>query len=235
MKMSLISLLTLGRTLDHAKDRTGAYSLRKVNEFSKLGTATRPAAAPSAPLPVPAGAPVEVAQPTLFEAAEPEAPAAVPSKVPAAQTCAAIAPDVLVAPRKEKENAEPSRKKEVGKSRMESVRGTFVAMGKFGARPLAGIWRKFRKPAADLRPRAQAELALEKVTVIRNDLSDADLVVVAAPKQPEPAKSKPAVGPNPWARATARWINLKAPAEAAAGTTEQPPSPRPGELARTPP
>jgi hypothetical protein len=62
-------------------------------------------------------------------------------------------------------------------------------------------------------------LALEKVTVLRNDLSDADLVVVAVQPKPEDSRAPeaPACEPagNPWTRVTARWVKLKKPAPAA--------------------
>ena len=88
----------------------------------------------------------------------------------------------------------------------------------------------------DLRPRAQAELALEKVTVIRNDLSEADVVVVKAErKREEPREVKPAApGSNPWAEAKARWINLKSPAEAPASAVTPASAAPSAELSQTP-
>lgn len=86
-----------------------------------------------------------------------------------------------------------------------------------------------RSLAQDSRPRAQAELALEKVTVLRNDLSEADLVVVAVePKKEDPKASNPASSQTeiPGARPTARWIELKG--QPARGHSE----PAPRRLAR---
>ena len=79
--------------------------------------------------------------------------------------------------------------------------------------------------AHDSRPRAQAELALEKVTVLRNDLSESDLVVVTVERKMEnpevrhPAASRPG---NPGTRPAARWIQLKG--QSAPGDSE--PAPR---------
>jgi hypothetical protein len=109
----------------------------------------------------------------------------------------------------------------------------------------AGVWGKVaarvprvlkfwtRSKTVDARPRAQAELALEKVTVVRNDLTEADLVVVTAerkataPDVSSPAKvaERPAAR-NPWKPVTARWVKLNS-AEAAAA--------RVGEIAETQP
>ena len=100
----------------------------------------------------------------------------------------------------------------------------FLAAGvAFVPKTAARIRDRLRSPAADSRPRAQAELALEKVTVLRNDLSDSDLVVVAVQRKPEdsreaPAETRPPAG-NPWTRVAARWVTLK----------------NPGDLAQTPP
>jgi hypothetical protein len=85
------------------------------------------------------------------------------------------------------------------------VLARFPAVCKFGR----------RSPAHDPRPRAQAELALEKVTVLRNDLSEDGLVVIKVAQKSESSVASPALnGPavlNPWTRATARWIKLKDP------------------------
>ena len=68
MKTRLITLLTMGHTLDRARDRKGAYSLRYVNKFPKFGPVAR---ARGGRGPSRAGhcAPA-AAQPSLFEAAK---------------------------------------------------------------------------------------------------------------------------------------------------------------------
>jgi hypothetical protein len=98
------------------------------------------------------------------------------------------------------------------------VAAAFAVVPKTAAR----VRGRLRFRSADPRPRAQAELALEKVTVLRNDLSDADLMVVAV--QPKTEDSRAAEAParepagNPWTRATARRGGRKETAPAAAGT-----------------
>ena len=77
MKTRLITLLTMGRTLDRARDRKGAYTLRNVNKFPKFG----PAAGTTAETP-PAAHTGAVTQTPLFAEAEvPAAAAAVERKV----------------------------------------------------------------------------------------------------------------------------------------------------------
>jgi hypothetical protein len=106
-----------------------------------------------------------------------------------------------------------------GASRFAKIRALGAAVLAF-FRKTAGRIRGKRR-VSDSRPRAQGELALEKVTVLRNDLSDADLVVVAVqPKAAEPrgaGNQAPEPAGNPWTRVTARWIKLKNPESA---TTE---------------
>jgi hypothetical protein len=41
MKTPLIKLLTMGHTLERARDRTGAYTLRYVNKFPKFQPVAR--------------------------------------------------------------------------------------------------------------------------------------------------------------------------------------------------
>ena len=250
MKMRLISLLTLGRTLDHAKDRSGAYSLHKVNEFSKLGSARPVASAP--PLPVaasPAPAAV-VVQPSLFEGDPKPADSAKATETPngqdpfrgahAPRVCRSApsptvpaSPPTSVAPNP-KSSPAPAAKK-TGSSLWRAPKTIMLAACSFAARPAVRLLTKFRRPAADLRPRAQAELALEKITVQRNDLSEADVMVVPAEKKrPEPPEAKPASAPNPWKGVSARWINRKRPAAGATHDQTAEPRPQPTELSQTP-
>jgi hypothetical protein len=68
---------------------------------------------------------------------------------------------------------------------------------------------------------------LEKVTVLRNDLSESDLVIV--PVARKAAEAPPArIAGNPWSRVTARWIKLK---DAPASNVPAVPPGRSGELA----
>jgi hypothetical protein len=121
------------------------------------------------------------------------------------------------------------------------IKAFFAASVGFVPNSFARLRGKLRSASGDSRPRAQAELALEKVKVIRNDLSDADLVVVAVQARPEDpcaakAEGREAAG-NPWARVAARWIKLTGPAEEASLAAAAPPTPpeQRAEMARTQP
>jgi hypothetical protein len=77
--------------------------------------------------------------------------------------------------------------------------------------------------------------------VLRNDLSDADLVVVAVQPKPEDSRAAAAQarGPagNPWTRVTARWIKPKSQPEGGrlASVAPEAPAGRPADLAQTRP
>ena len=78
MKTRLITLLSMGHTLDPVKDRTGAYTLRHVNKFPKF----RPVARAAAVTPPPARQAAPSAQPMLFEGAKAPAAVAPPQNSP---------------------------------------------------------------------------------------------------------------------------------------------------------
>jgi len=213
MKTRLITLLTMGRTVDRARDRKGAYTLRYVNKFPKFGPVARAAAGGSHG----AGHPAPPAQSSLFEAAK--APAAVAAALPQNR-----------ADGKNGTNGNDGTNKTVRADQPQQPRAPRVwfrwpaRLGAFLAaatavvpKTAARLWGRLRSPAADARPRAQGELALERVTVLRNDLSDADLVVVAVQPKPEDSRAAPADAPAPagntWTRVTARWVKLKNAAE----------------------
>jgi hypothetical protein len=85
------------------------------------------------------------------------------------------------------------------------------------ARLASIIARRRSKPAKSAIPRfdkspVQTELSLDQIRVLRNDLRDADLEVVAArPPTPaaapaKPAEVKPAVAETAWGRVTNRIV-----------------------------
>jgi hypothetical protein len=232
MKKRLITLLTLGGALDRAKDRKGAYTLRYVNKLPKFGVAARAAAATA------------VAQPPASPAMPAAMPAAAPAAAPAAQPALFAAPKP---PAEESHNSHNSHGND-GKDRTDRTDRTnapvpanqppvpaapkarFLPFAKLSAvvaaafavvpKTAARVRGRLRSPAGDSRPRAQAELALEKVTVLRNDLSDADLVVVAVQPKAEDSRAAEAQGRepagSPWTRVTARWVKQKKTASVAA-------------------
>ncbi len=225
MKKRLITLLTMGHTLDRAKDRTGAYSLRNVNKFPKFGPAARAAAA--GPLPASQAAPS--AQPVLFAAAKAPAAALPENRAERAD------------PADRTDRVPPPQAPKVFFRRCAKLGAFLAAVVAFVPKTVAHLRDRLGAPSADAGPRAQAELALEKVRVIRNDLSDADVVVVAVQARPEDSRAAKAEGGgaagNPWTRVTARWIKLKSPGqdESLESVAPRAPAASPAELAQTPP
>jgi hypothetical protein len=229
MKKRLITLLMMGGALARAKDRKGAYTLRNVNKLPKFGVAARAAAAaavepPPATPAAPTAAPA--ATPSLFAA--PKAPAQGSHNSHDShdshdsqgndgkdrtdrpyRTNAPVPPNLPPQPAAPKARFLPFAKLST------VVAAAFAVVPKTAAR----VRGRLRSPAGDSRPRAQAELALEKVTVLRNDLSDADLVVVAVQPKPEDSRATEAQGPepvgSPWTRVTARWAKQKKTASVA--------------------
>jgi hypothetical protein len=201
MKARILPFFGLARTLIRVKDRTGVYKLPDGNMVPNFTTAGRRRAMQTSAAPAPAPG----VQPVLF-AAIPEA-VRIPMAAPAAAPVQSFAP-APHPPLPPKD--QPSAVKSIfsdGWNKICALRPKLPSL-----RLRAPALFRSRSRALDARPRAQTELALEKVTVIRNDLSEADLVVVAVERKPEEPQSIPAsgiaAGQNPWTRVTARWIKL---------------------------
>ncbi len=248
MKNQLITLLKMCHTLDWTKDRTGVYSLRNVNKFPKFGRVARTAAVapPRASLLEPAP------QPSLFEGAK--APGTPPPQNLADRTDRTDRTKQAAPPPKAGKNSEESQGSTESRPTAPSLakagflqpaksklKVLLAAAAAFVPKSVARLRGRWFTPPADARPRAQAELALEKVKVMRNDLTDADLVVVAVQAKPEEPCAARAEGrepaANPWTRVAARWIKLKIPADGGSPASAAPlmPAARPVALARTPP
>jgi hypothetical protein len=216
MKTNLATLLMMGRTLVRVKDRTGAYKLPNGKAFPQFGLGGRQRVVhPSA-----VRAPAPSAQPSLFEGLE--APAAPAPGAP-------LPPQPPVAPpASTASTAQGVRAPGFFFLWLAKLSGAFAAVGRWIKMPKLPPLPRFaprvprmfkfgrRSKALDVRPQAQAELALEKVTVLRNDLSESDLVVVTVERKAEDRQRPNAPGgetvARPWARVTARWIKLKSPA-----------------------
>ncbi len=187
--MSLVRLLTTGKSLVGVKDLEGRYNVtnqRLLPKFESAKNPFRPAARRTE------GPPAEAA---------PSAPAAQAPRLlsqagsPSAAASAAVSPVRTSQP--------PAR----------SWFGSLVARL---ARWLTGSGRpsKRTQPAIpQFKPPMQTELRLESIKVVRNDLSDSDLEVVSSRKpaaaQAETAPAaKPAAKPEPrsksWGRGSTR-------------------------------
>ncbi len=240
MKNRLITLLTKAGTVVRATDRKGVYSLRYVNHFPKFGPAAHVAAAG----PLRAGHSAPSAQPSLFE--PPKAPVTAAPKNGEGPADPGSQPERTERTERTKrtDRADPPHRPAAGKVRFRwfaKLRAFLGAAVAFFPKTAARIRGRRRAPAADSRPRAQGELVLEKVTVLRNDLSDADLMVVAVQPKPEDSRAAPAEprkpAGNPWKRVTARWVKLKNPAEGGglASVAPEAPAGRAADWAQTPP
>jgi hypothetical protein len=222
MKTRLINLLTMGGTLDWARDRKGVYSLRYVNKIPKFGAAARTAAETAAAAHSGAeGQAIMFAGTAVPEAAEEMGDGTKEKNGTNAtnksdrtdRSDLTDTTDASSAVRGDKPRAEKSNS---------GWAGAFAKLSSFMAAAFAVVPKtaarfrgRLRTRGADARPRAQAELALEKVTVLRNDLNDADVVVVAAQPKREDSRiaAPPAGGPagNPWKRVASHWAKRKNP------------------------
>jgi hypothetical protein len=177
--MSLLKLLTTGKSLDGAKDLGSRYRMTNRRLLPKFGTARNPFQADAAPA---APAQAEVAAPVQAQAvetpAEPMAPVAAQLAKPAVAQSPKAAPSLL----------------QLGTSK---ARGLASALQSRWSSQLGSLLSKpARKPklifSAPVKATApvQGELSLDRVKVVRNDLRDADLEVV-------PVKSRPAAAAAP--------------------------------------
>jgi hypothetical protein len=169
--MNPLSLLTKGRTLKGGKDRAGAYKLPKegaIPVFAPTKSHTSSFAAAKedrAVAPAKAGAPLEqkISQSTLFTQSAQQPPAHAPAR------------DFTRAPAQAPKPV----------AHFPSPPGLWDRLSGPVRR-----WVANRKASPFQGPTVQTELALDKVLVVRNDLSEDDLEVVAIGKSKK-VKSPP--------------------------------------------
>lgn len=220
--MSLMRLLTVGRSLGNATPRPNRYKLPEQNALPKLGP-VRPPVEP-APLPAPVTPPAAASGTprletgSLFEfSAESRVGARGPQEERAVSPLVSPAAAVVANP----------FAGEVVEQKSEEV---LIPMPDRPGQPAKKTWSLvnmlfLRRKKESSAARVQGEWSLEKVTVVRNDLSDADLEVVAAKKKkaPEVKAETDGVGEK-FARFTSRFQKgeaVEVPVEAGA----TPPSP----------
>ena len=174
--MSLLRLLSAGKSLVGLKDCTARYRMGHPGAMPKFGSGKNPFQT-KPQLQLPAKAPQKAPS-----AAADNPPQTVPVRVEEKKSCpAVVAPVVKIQPRPPRQNG----------SRVGSVLQAAL-------HPLKSLLRRPRSKSAkqpktqSMRTPVQAELSLDCVKVLRNDLSDADLEVVSA-KTPAsvPAKTEP--------------------------------------------
>lgn len=190
--MSLIHLLSVGRSLKKSKDQTGVYRERMALPRFDAGSTL-----PATPT-LPESRSLVTSQPSLFSrlvAAPTEEELSVGAQDKRAATPAAAAPKPAVA-------ASPRP----------------VAAPAPTAAPLSPVvpaprkeakWKSMIKALFGIRSkpverRVQIELSLDRVTVVRNDLSDSDLEVVQ--RRPQSADTTPQMSFE--RRQTQSWMKL---------------------------
>jgi hypothetical protein len=187
--MSLMQLLSAGKTLMGSGEPVGRYRLDTRYRLPKFGSAKNPFTKPAETKP----------------AGQVEMPMAAPiQKVP--ERMQLTPEEIRVANMKETQRLPVLPGIAPAQERLHPVLAMLDAM------ELAAIWLKAwavrlnpakllpkRKPAPAMLivPKSscgpvQAELSLEKVRVMRNDLSDADLEIVPVKVQPKPARNEAA-------------------------------------------
>jgi len=201
--MNLLCLLTKGRTFKDMADRPGAYKLLDSSTLPKYGAAKRLPSRWSHSAP-------QTAQASLFDqqpkTVKPTVVEAHKSVTPPVEPVEPVKPSVSV--------ASPSpfaqvAKKEAKTSEMPFARGTWNRTVKF-CRAIVQRFIFGRKGRPVRGPTVQAELALEKVTVMRNNLNEDDLEVVLVER-------KVGTGEKPLARLSKMemtgdaWLRLTAP------------------------
>jgi hypothetical protein len=167
--MNPFRLLTKGSTIGGLRERPGAYKLLEKSVFPNFSGPKRPA--PTTPHAEPAGT-----RPALFKRLQPkrERPAPV-SLAPVPTPEPALAPTAAPAPLKD----------------LAAKPGLWTRLAAIPA-GWTRQWIPWRKAPPFQSPTVQTELALDKVRVIRNDLSEDDLEVVMMDKKAGNKTEKPA-------------------------------------------
>lgn len=201
--MSLLRLLTAGKSLVGIKSSEPRYRLSHPLGLPKFGAKRNPfrattlpegtQSAPSVPQPEPI--------PEHADAPEPEpTPVAVPQPTASENTVKLVIPKPSPCPTG---SAPPSLS-----SWFERRTKTLKSL--LGRRRGGKASNSVRRSA---KPMVQAELSLEKVRVMRNDLSDSDLEVVAAKPAGPPvsaplARTVTKTGERSWTRMTGRFFGV---------------------------
>lgn len=209
--MSLLKLLAAGRSLIGTREAHSPYRMRTENLLPKFESSKNPFAAkaraeaqeqPTVPKPTTqptAAAPAKPAKMetiSLFDAKPAAAPAPVKmaeaQPVPVEQRTKLEASKAPEAPKA----SAPDHAKVVGVKKRAPL-GWVKKLNPLKLLPTQTEGRKKSSRAGTARPPVQAELSLEKVKVMRNDLSDADLEIMPVKPTilPAPGGLPDAAGP----------------------------------------
>jgi hypothetical protein len=221
--MSLLRLLATGKSLVGMPDTNSRYRMRTRNLLPKFGSAKNPFAPPTPDLESP-GAPHTSSPAKLQTASLFESPIREPEHREAAPIEAA-----KPAPKKELKTAPQSSAAPVAPAKVEARMPVAPAPSAPSGKPgKIGGWIKKLNPLALLPPRrgdsgrgrparkpVQTELTLEKVRVVRNDLSDTDLEIVPGRLMGLPSGASPILphtgnsGPGAWSRLTTKILGAQ--------------------------
>jgi hypothetical protein len=167
--MNPLRLLTKGRTIRGLKERPGAYKLLEKSVLPNFSGVKR--SVPTMPHAEPA-----IAHTALFEQSQPKTETVAP-------VSAALVPDPVPVPAPVA-TLTPAKVQQSKPELWNRLAG--IATG------WTRQWIPWRKAPPFQSPTVQTELALEKIKVMRNDLSDDDLEVVTMNKKTGNKTEKPA-------------------------------------------
>jgi hypothetical protein len=202
--MSLLRLLTTGKSLEGLRDADSRYRLCSQRLLPQFGPARNPFSNRAKPEPAQTAArPLEARRESAAPAAKPAT--SDPNSEPAA-----------VLQRKVEQPAAPA--KFDARKLAVALWRRFAALLSGWQAKLCGLFARSERKAAKSaiprfpKPAVQGELSLERIKVVRNDLSDADLEVVPAKAPVAPAATAPAprvfekaeVVKSAWGRVTTR-------------------------------
>lgn len=227
--MSLLRLLATGKSLVGMPNTNSRYRMRPRNLLPKFGPGKNPFATPapgSEPPRVsakPGAAKLETA--SLFESTDREAAALAPAPVEPAKPV--IAKEPKTAPRQPAKAPAPVTASTPAKveakqaaspaptvpSKKPARASTWIK--KFNPISLLPPWRGEGSRSRPARKAVQTELTLEKVRVVRNDLSDTDLEIVPGRLMGLPSGASPILPHTPssehgtWGRLTSKFMGAQ--------------------------
>ena len=199
--MSLMQLLTNGKTLVDLKHSTNRYHMPGKNFLPKFGCAKNPFATPEKIEPVAA-----VIVPVVAVEAKPKPyarPAKIPVKIPVVNLKETQRLPVLSAKMKETKRLPfvAARNGVQPQSAEQAWWESFLDWAGVAMAKPAAWWSQRKSPVKSAIPRfvkpvVQGELSLENIKVVRNDLNDADMEVVPAKTFTGETNFKPALQPQ---------------------------------------
>jgi hypothetical protein len=218
--MSLLRLLATGKSLVGMPNTNSRYQMRSRNLLPKFGSAKNPFAAPPPPNSESPGAtnnstPAKLETASLFEPAAPEPVPTKPARPVAAKESKTPPPQAAApAPPAKVEARQADKPAPVAPSGKPTRVGGWVK--KLNPLSLLPPWRGEGNRGRPARKHVQTELTLEKVRVVRNDLSDMDFEIVPGRLMGLPSGASPILShqpsssePGAWSRLTSKFMGAQ--------------------------